>query len=200
MRDYNIQIKEEPVLVTKSESWIRGLNNLVSPTQIKPNEVAEMTDCVLVEDGKIKDPRPGQSYYGASTDSRVRGLFSYYKSDGTKTLLRMSGTTLKKYVNASTWTAITGYTYTSDLNTNGVMTSDRFYLVNGADPLTYYDGSVIQSFTSVSAPTISSVTRTGGSTGSYTFSYKIKAVTAVIVDPLSVHHLTASAIAVFQAV
>lgn len=179
MRSYSTKLRDEPLLIAKSESWIRGLNSIVSPTQIKENEVAEMVDCQLVEDGKVQCPREGQSYFGVEEDSHVRGLFSYYKSTGERELLRMSGTTLKKYVDASTWTAITGYTYTSDRNTNGVMAYDRLYLCNGIDPLTYYDGSVIQSFTARSAPTISSVVRTGGSAGTHTYSYKIKAVTAV---------------------
>lgn len=179
MRNYDFQLKEDPILVSQSESWIRGQNSIVSPTQIKPNELAEMTDCQLVEDGKIKCPRDGQTYYGASSGSRVPGIFSYYKSTGERELLKIDGTTLKKYTNATTWTAITGYTYTTGLNTNGIMAYDRMYLCNGTDPLTYYDGSVIQSFTSISAPTISSVVRTGGSNGSYTFSYKVKAITAV---------------------
>ena len=101
MRNYNVQIKEEPILQSRQESWIRGLNTLTSATQIKDNEVAEMVDCELIEDGKIKCPRDGQAYYGASTGSRVVGLFSYYKSDGTKTLLRTTATGLYKYTNAT---------------------------------------------------------------------------------------------------
>ena len=63
------------------------------------------------------------------------------------------------------------------LNTDSVMAYDRLYLVNGSDPLTYYDGSVIQTFTAISAPTVPTCTRTGGGTGNYTFSYKVTAVT-----------------------
>jgi len=179
MRNYQRRRTQKPTLVSKSESWIRGLNELVSSTQIKPNELSEASDIQLVEDGKIKCPRDGQSYYGATLDSRVRGLFSYYKSDGTNALLRSSGTALSEYTDATTWTAVTGYSYTSNKNTNGVMANDRLYLVNGSDPLTYYDGSVIQTFTSRSAPTISGVVRTGGSAGTHTYSYKVKAITAV---------------------
>lgn len=179
MRSYSTKLREEPRLIAKYESWIRGLNQLVSSTQIKPNEVSEMVDCQLIEDGKIQFPRSGQAYYGATQDSKVTGLMPFYKSDGTRELLRMSSTTLRKYTNATTWSAISGFTYTSGQNTNGVMANDRLYLVNGADPLNYYDGSTITTFTERSAPTISSVTRSGGSTGSYTYSYKVKAVTSV---------------------
>ena len=44
--------------------------------------------------------------------------------------------------------------------------------------MTYYDGTSIQTFTAVSAPTSPTCTRTGGSTGTYTMSYKITAVSA----------------------
>lgn len=59
------------------------------------------------------------------------------------------------------------------------MAYDRLYLQNGTDPLTYYDGTSIQTFTAISAPTAPTCTRTGGGTGTYTFSYKISACTAI---------------------
>src|SRR3990167_8270952 len=178
-REYDVKLKEEPYLQSRQESWIRGLNTLVSATQIKDNEVAEIMDCELIEDGKIKCPRDGQAYYGATTGSRVTGLFSYYNSDGTKTLLRTTATGLYKYTDATTWTLITGKTYTTGLRTNGVMGYDRMYLCNGTDALTYYNGTDITTFTAISAPSAPTVTRTGGGTGTYTFSYKVTAVTAV---------------------
>lgn len=160
-----------------NDRWIRGLNTTVSNTQIRPDELSEATDIELVEDGKVQCPRSGQAYYGASSGSRVTGLYSYNKSDGTKKLLRTAGTKLQEY-SAGSWSDVSGFTYTTGLDTNGVTAYDRLYLANGTDPLTYYDGSSITSFTAISAPTISSVTRTG-TTGSYTYSYKVTAVTAV---------------------
>ncbi len=178
MRNYGRPVKTEPFIYTKSDKWIRGLNILVSPTQIRPDEVAEMTDCQLIEDGKIKNPRDGQAYYGASNGSRITGIFSFNKSDGTKQLLEISGTGLYKYTNATTWTLISGKTYTTTLNTAGVMTHDRLYLVNGTDGLSYYDGSTITPFTAIGTANTPTVTPTGGA-GAYTYSYKITAVTAV---------------------
>lgn len=179
MRDYSIKLKDEPLLQSRQESWIRGLNTLVSATQIKNNEVSEMVDCELIEDGKIKCPRKGQAYYGATSGSRVTGLFSYYNSDGTKTLLRTTATGLYKYVDSTTWTLITGKTYTTGLRTNGAMAYDRMYLCNGTDDLTYYNGTDITTFTAIAAPGAPTATRTGGGAGTYTFSYKVTAVTAV---------------------
>ncbi len=177
MRTYSLPRTKKRLFESRQESWIKGENKLVSNTQIKDNEIADCMDIQLVEDGKIQCPRDGQAYYGSSSGSRVTGLFPYYKSDGTKQLLRVSGTNLQKYV-GSTPTNVTGGTsYTTGLNMNGIVAYDKLYLENGTDNLTYYDGTQVQTFTQRSAPTISSVTRTG-TNGTYTYSYKLTVVTA----------------------
>lgn len=179
MRNYALPNIKDKILTSRLEKFIRGLNTTVSNTQIRPEELSEAQDIELIEDGKIKCPRSGQTYYGNSSGSRVTGIFPFYKSDGTRELLRISGTALQKF-NSSTsdWDTVSGYTYTTTLDTNAVLAYDRLYLCNGTDPLTYYDGTTIQSFTAISDPSAPTVTRTGSS-GSFTFSYKITAVTHV---------------------
>lgn len=175
----NVKFPSNPKVTSRQDKWIRGLNVLVSNTQIRPDELSEAQDIQLVEDGKVQCPRDGQAYYGASSGSRVVGLFPFYKSDGTRELLAMRGTTLSKYTDSTTWTAISGFTYTTGLNANAVQIYDRLYLCNGTDALTYYNGSVLTSFNAISAPAAPTATRTSGSSGSFTFSYKITAVTDV---------------------
>jgi len=286
-RYYAVPKTNEKLLVSKQNKWIRGLNTLVSNTQIRPDELSEATDIMLVEDGKIQCPRDGQTYFGSESGSRVTGLFTYYKSDGIRKLLRISGDSLQVYNTVSGgWDDVTGKTYSTiqassslspslssspsgsaspsssasasasksvspstsvspsksesasqspsaslspsgsasgspstsvspsastsssvsrsmspsasasssvshspspsaspsisdSLNTNGVVAYDRLYLQNGQDPLTYYDGDTITTFTAINAPTVPTCTRTGGSTGTYTFSYKVTAVTKI---------------------
>jgi hypothetical protein len=177
MRAYPLSIKEPPLMRTDLSSF-SGLNKLVSNTQLNPTELSDMVDCQLVEDGKIQCPRTGQSHYGSTSGSKVTGIAGFYKSDGTQKLLRMSGTHLQVY-NAGAWDNVSGTTYTNDTNANFVTAYDKLYIGNGVDALSYYDGSSISTFSAISAPTIASVTRTGGSAGTYTFSYKVTAVTAV---------------------
>lgn len=183
MRRYEVKRQTRPKVISKQDSWIRGLNLLTSETEIKPTELSLAKDIQLVENGKIQCPRDGQSYYGSSNGSKVTGIFPYYKSDGTNALLRMVGTTLQKY-NGTSWDNVSGMAYTTGLDTQGAMAYDRLYLVNGTDVLSYYDGSSITAFTEISAPGAPTVTRTG-TTGSYTFSYKVTAVTAVGETPPS---------------
>lgn len=180
MRVFQRARRKQDIKVSKQAKWPRGLNTLVSNTQIRQDELSLATDIQLVEDGKIQSPRDGQAYYGGTNGSRVTGLFPYYKSDATQKLIRMVGTTLQ-YKDGSSWTNIAGNAYTTTLNTQGVMAYDRLYLVNGTDALTYYDGSSITTFTAINAPAAPTPTRTGTghNTGTYTYSYKITAVTAV---------------------
>lgn len=160
-----------------NKTWIRGGNKLVSNTQIRKDELSVFTDITLVEDGKVQCPRDGQAYYGSESGTRVVGIKPFYKSNGTNQLIRMSGTTLQKY-NAGSWSNISGKAYTSNVNAEMVTGYDNLYIVNGSDALTKYDGSSISTFTAILSPNAPTVTRTG-TTGSYVFSYKITAVTAV---------------------
>lgn len=176
MRKYSSSIPRTKTVENENSTWIRGLNTNVSNTQIRKDEMSLATDIQIIEDGKIQCPRDGQAYYGSTSGSRVTGLHSFYKSDGTKKLIRTSATKLQEY-NGSGWDDVSGYTYTTTLDTNFVTAYDRAYIVNGTDPLTYYDGSTITSFSSISAPSAPTVTRTG-SAGTYTFSYKITAISA----------------------
>ena len=178
MRQFPQLKPDTSLLRSKQEKW-KTLNTLVSSSQIKPNELAEAVDIQLIEDGKIQCPRDGQAYYGEEDGSRVTGLFPYYNSDGTSKLLRMSGTHLQVLDESNlTWSNVIGATYTDSLNANGVVAYDNLYLCNGTDNLTYYNGTSITAFTAVTAPSAPTVTRTG-TTGSYTYSYKITAVTSV---------------------
>lgn len=175
MRQYQKRQPSRKILESTMERW-KTINKVVSKTQVKPSEIVDGMNVQLVEDGKIQCPRDGQAYYGGTSGSRVTGLYPYYHSDGTNKLLRTEGTKLQ-YYNSGSWSDVSGATYTTTLNTNGVLAYDKLYLENGTDNLTYYDGTSITTFTQRSAPTISNVARTG-TTGTYTYSYKVTAVTA----------------------
>lgn len=177
MRRYDVKKQPRKPVSSIQDTWIRGLNLLTSETEIRPNELSNAVDIQLVENGKIQCPRDGQSYYGSSSGDKVTGIFPYYKSDGTSELLRMCGVNLQKY-DGGNWSNVSGMTYTAGLNAEGITAYDRLYIVNGTDDLSYYDGTSIVTFSAINAPNAPTVTRTG-TTGTYSFSYKVTAVTAV---------------------
>lgn len=114
MRIYQRPKRKQQLLIAKQSKWIRGLNTLVSNTQIRPDELAEATNIQLVEDGKVQCPRDGQAYYGSTSGNRVTGLFAYYKSSGSRQLLRICETYLQKYnTSTSGWDNVSGTTYST---------------------------------------------------------------------------------------
>jgi hypothetical protein len=176
---YPTGFKDPPKLRVEKKDFMKGLNTLVSNTQIKPDELSMATDIQIIEDGKIQFPRMGQSYFGLEKGTRTTGIFGYYKSDGTNQLLRMSGTALQKYNTSTTdWDNVAGKAYTTGLNAEAVTAYDKLYICNGTDDLTEYGGTSVTVFTAIATPNAPTATRTG-TTGTYTYSYKITAVTAV---------------------
>jgi hypothetical protein len=125
MRYYETPKTKETLLISKQSKWIRGLNTLVSNTQIRPDELSEATNIQLVEDGKVQCPRDGQAYYGTESGTRVTGIFPFYKSDGTKKLLRMCESNLQVY-NTTTngWDNVAGKTYNTRLESASVSPSE----------------------------------------------------------------------------
>lgn len=97
-------------------------------------------------------------------------------------LLAISSGSLYSFVEEDNiWNGpIAGHTYSTTKRADGVIAYDRLYITSPDDPLTYFDPGIgdIITFTSRSAPTSPACTRSGGSAGSYTFSYKITTVTA----------------------
>lgn len=128
-----------PVLSILNPS--RGLNNFMADIDIHDLEAADLLNIEYSEKGN-PGTRRGFSLVGNSVDSRVRGLCSYYKADGTKLLLRNSGTALYKMV-ASVWQTISGVNFTSDLQTNYVLAKDKVFIHNGTDNMARYDGTTL---------------------------------------------------------
>jgi len=151
-----------------------GLNLFQDENSIKDSELTEAKNVILEVDGIA--PRPGTKNYGTTSGDRVMGAFAYYKSDGTRELLRFakgSNDKLQKYV-SGTPTGIGTTTYDADSRMNFVQADDKVFIFNGTDNLTYYDGSTITEYAALTTPVGLGVTPTG-TTGSKTYSYRVSA-------------------------
>lgn len=170
-RQKNNDIKEEIV-----SGFLGGLNTFQDETLIKESELSEAKNILLDVDGI--QPRPGTENYANSTDSTVLGGIGYYKSDGTREFLRMSGGRLKKYV-SSTPTAVDTDAYSTTADANFVQARDNVYVFNGSDSLSYYNGSTITVYTALTTPGAPTVARVGATTGSKDYSYRVSAFNSV---------------------
>lgn len=163
-------IKDEPENEEYILGFSKGLNKIQDESLVSDNELTEAKNVMYVVDGVVV--RPGTELFGGTQDSKICGGIGFYKSDGTRQFLRISGGKMY-YKNGNSWTEITGATYTSGLETNLIQARDRVYSFNGTDNLTRYDGTSITTFTSISTPTglalslfgptvaVTSITRSG---------------------------------------
>lgn len=158
--------------------FIGGLNLFQDETAIKNGDLTEAKNVLLNVDGI--EPRPGTKNYGDESGTRVLGAFPYYKSDGTRELLRFaSGANkkLQKYI-AGVPTDIDSKIYDETAPINFVQADDKVYIFNGVDNLSYYEGSTVQTYVNVDTPTNLTVTPKG-TAGTKTYSYRVSAINDV---------------------
>ena len=167
----NQKVKNNPKKEEIVTGFLGGLNTFQDQTLIRDSELTEAKNIILSVDGI--ECRPGILQYGTTLNSRILGGIGFYTSTGTREFLRFSGTQLQKYV-GTTPTNIGSTTYNSSALMNLLLARDKVYTFNGVDPLSYYDGSTITVFSSLTTPVGLGVTPTG-TTGSEPYAYRISA-------------------------
>lgn len=190
-KQQKVKLQSDPEKSMYVEGFAGGLNTLVSPQHIADNECSELLNAQITEDGVISR-RLGSTQYDSSTDgARVFGLgaFTTYNSSGvaTRYLLKMDNSGNLKSFNSSskTWTTLTGYTYSTEINTEFVQgvsvpqgIGAALYILNGKDPLSRTeDASTITVFTAVSNPSGGLSISTQGTAGNQAYSYTYTCVT-----------------------
>lgn len=159
-RRYNIPyISNAPDEPEKNDYFLgvnKGVNTLQDKTLVNDKNLTQGDNIMLVVDGvtrrygstKVWDEGGGSKVYG--------GAGFYKKSDGTRKFLRVSNGKLQ-YLNSTTWTDIGSTAYTNT-KTSFVQMSNKMFIHNGTDALSYYDGSTITTYTALSNPTGLAVT------------------------------------------
>lgn len=155
-----------------------GSNSLVDEARLAPHFAKESTNLMQVSDGLWKT-RWGTRYYGAEFPANPDGAAEYVTESGETELIVIANGTAYKSTDGGTITAITGATFTvgtqcyfkqmGGYNSSGVF-KNYLYIMNGVDPLARYNGSTIETYSGISAPTglTASLVASGLSSGSYT--------------------------------
>ena len=121
-----------------------GVNKLVSQTRVAKNESPDLLNIEFTEDG-LPSKRRGFVAYGNEVGTNNKGLGSFYKSDGTKIHLKVTGGKLYKYL-SGLWTEVTGATFATD-NVNFLQAKNAIYILDGTG-IKKYDGTTLSTVTS----------------------------------------------------
>jgi len=157
-----------------------GLNTLLRPTELKPNELAQADNLILVGEG-IPTKRPGTSNYfmGGETGS-VNLVKGVYFKDGTNELLSITGGYAAKKSGGS-YSPIAGASFASGYNAQSVEIQNNVYIVNGVDKITKYAGGDLVRFNPLSTPANVAATMVSGASinPSRTYSYRVTALSPI---------------------
>lgn len=155
-----------------------GVNRVLEEARIGLNEAVEATNLMQVQDG-IWKVRWGSDYYGATHAASIDGASEYLTSAGTTELITIANGKAWKSTNGGTLTEITGATFTVGLQCYFIQISGFLYIVNGTDNLARYNGTVLSTYNSLSAPTGLAGTRGGLASGIYNMYGQVTAVNTI---------------------
>ena len=139
----------------------------------------EATNLIQVEDGVWEGPRPGTGYYGGAVPGTgIDHEAEYTKIDKTREIIVISnnGNGYKSTDNGSTWTLVTGATWTPGKQFVSIQFKNQLWITNGYDPLAYYDGTTFNSFTAISDPASAPSVSLGGGLSSGSYHYYLRYV------------------------
>lgn len=159
-------------------NWARGLNSLFAATKIRDDELS-VANNIIYEDEGTPVKRPGTADWAtAGGGSTTQGMFPYYKSNGTRLVVKVEDGVFKTW-NGTAWTTYAYMTFATDQQMDAAIINDVLYMVNGTNPLTKFDGSTLTRFNLISAPTSSWGTRGASlASGQYAYTYRVTAVSA----------------------
>lgn len=129
-----------------------GVNRILEEARIGMNEAKEATNLMQVEDG-IWKTRWGTDYYTASHASTIDGAAEYVTAAGGTELITISNGKAWKSTDGGALTEITGATFTAGTQCYFLQISSLLYIANGTDALARYNGTVLTTYSSMSAPT-----------------------------------------------
>lgn len=135
------------------DSFKGGLNTFMSKAKIQDDESPDLQNIEFVENG-IPAKRAGTDLFGASQGTSILGIGSLKTVSGGSFFLQMNATKLYKKT-TSTWTEVTGVTFTTGKPANFVQARGAVYMHNGVDNMAKFDG------TTLSQPSTGAVGRGG---------------------------------------
>lgn len=157
------------------DTWRSGFNSLLRPTELKPTEYVTGDNIMLKGSGVPTGRWGSQKFWLAYEGAGIRGFGLYATGGSLSELLAVSGGYVSK-ANSASYTIINGQSFPTASTVRMEQLGGNTYLVSKDTPFSYYDGTDISVFATISAPTGAYATNFSGATGPNIQSYKIVAL------------------------
>lgn len=161
-------------LVAEWDNFRSGLNLLLRPTELKRTEYSQGDNIMLVGAG-VPTGRWGTStYFTVNATGSIRGFATYNNLTSlTNELIGLSDQGYLAKKNGTGSTTITGQSYPSGSRVRSEQLGGYTYFVSKDVPLTRYNGTNLDVFVTLSAPTGLYVTNISGASGPAQYSWKV---------------------------
>lgn len=183
------QLNTKEALIT-IDKFNQGFVNLIDEARMNPAMAKESNNMMQKSDG-LWGTRWGTNYYGQELPLNPDGATEYVKSDGTTELIAISNGKAYKSTDGGIWTEITGATFTAGIKcyflqigaTDKVTKEKKSYLYisNGTDTLTRYNGTTLETYSEINAPTslTASLVASGLTSGTFTYYAQVTALNTI---------------------
>lgn len=159
----------------------RGVITLIDKSRLPMNALEQADNIFLVEDGQ-PSLRPGVGYFGTAPNASAIDGFDYFDTGTTVHLVCGAGGSFYRSTDdGTTWTVLTGATYTAGTVVNFNQYNSYLYITDGVNNIARYDGTTtLQTYTALAQPAAPTVAEVGTLSGSgYTYYYKIAAANTI---------------------
>ena len=152
----------------------KGLNLLLRPTELGPDEYSQGDNIMLVGSG-VPTGRWGTStYFTVNATGSIRGFATYNNLTSlTNEIIGLSDQGYLAKKNGTASTVITGQSYPSGSVIRAEQLGGYTYFVSKDRPLTRYNGTSLDVFATLTAPTGLAATNFSGATGPAQYSWKV---------------------------
>ena len=159
----------------------RGVITLIDKSKLPLDALEQADNIFLVEDGQAT-PRPGVGYFGTAPDASAIDGFDYFDTGTTVHIVCGAGGSFYRSTDdGTTWTILTGATYTAGTVVNFNQYNSALDISDGINNIARYDGTTtLATYTALATPAAPTVAEVGTLSGSgYTYYYKVSAVNTV---------------------
>lgn len=173
------QFKKRPDISAEWNTYRKGLNLLLKPTELGRDELAQADNIMLIGGG-VPTGRWGTStYFTVNATGAINGFATYNNTASlTNELIALSDQGYLAKKNGSGSTMLTGQSYPSGSIVRAEQLGGFTYFVSKDVPLTSYNGVNLSVFATISPPSGGSATNFSGASGTFTWSWKVTTLSA----------------------
>jgi hypothetical protein len=152
----------------------KGLNLLLRPTEINNDEYVQGDNIMLIGSGVPTGRWGTEKYFTANSHGTIRGFATYVKN-ATNEIIALSDAGYLAKKSGLSYSVITGISYPSGSQIDAEQLGGKTYIVSENVPMVVYNGTNIQVFATLSAPTALQATNISGVSGTNVYSWTVTA-------------------------